>query len=408
MTSDNPEVHCTFCKRDRHEAKILIAGQDEANYICDECVVVCYEVMVKRHEGKSQPAATVDDDFDDATDDVPSPAEIKQFLDKYVVGQELAKITVSVAAYNHYLRITRGEESEVEIEKSNILLVGPTGCGKTLIAQSLARILEVPCVITDATSLTEAGYVGDDAETIVGRLLLAADGDVAAAERGIIFLDEIDKKKTQKGGSGARDVSGEGVQQALLKMLEGTEVWVTPRGRRDAEKVRVDTSNILFIVSGAFVGIDTPAKSELGFARTNGLNEITEVTPEKLIEYGMIPELVGRIPVIAKLNELTEDEMLHVLTEPKNAVTKQFSELFKMAGLELVFEETALREIARTTLKQKTGARGLRGILEKALLMTQYRLPDLQEEGVERVIVHAGVFTNGEQPLTEVTLHNEE
>lgn len=393
-TETKPDYRCTFCKRGSREVKMLIAGKTEV--ICDECVIKCYDLMLKTKAGEP---VEMDEDEDAEIDvsTMPTPSEIKAYLDDYIVGQDHAKITVAVAAYNHYKRITHDPDAEVEIEKSNILLVGPTGCGKTLIAQSLARALDVPWVIADATSLTEAGYVGEDAEVIISRLLMNADGDVERAQEGIIFLDEIDKKKSQKASGGNRDISGEGVQQALLKLLEGTEVWVTPRGNRDGAKICIDTRNILFIVSGAFVGIDKDDAKSLGFGREPG-KTAKEINSERLIEYGLIPELVGRIPVVAKLDELLEDQLVHVLTQPKNAITKQFRELFAIEGVELEFEPEALKEIARASIKAKTGARGLRGIIEKALLMTQYELPTMREAGAIKITVHAGVFTSGEAP----------
>lgn len=399
MTTENTNIdfHCFFCKRGRTEVKKLIAGRNKTDLICDECVLRCHEALVKQIAQK-QGIVQEEEAAGETKPAIPTPAEIKEYLDRYVIGQDLAKINCSVAAYNHYKRINHQTEGGIEIEKSNIILIGPTGCGKTLIAQSLAKVLDVPVVIADATGLTEAGYVGDDAEMIVSRLLMAANGDVEKCQRGIIFLDEIDKKKTQKSQGNPRDISGEGVQQALLKMLEGTEVWVTPKGRRDAEKIKIETKNILFILSGAFVGIDEKESAGVGFARNEKVKEAKTVDHEALIKYGLIPELVGRIPVIAKLDELTEDQILHVLTEPKNAITKQFRELFRIENINLVFEEPALRQIAKHAIKQKTGARGLRGVIEKALLMTQYHLPRHREQGVKSIVVHEDCFTSSEKP----------
>lgn len=405
----NTEFNCTFCGLSKHQVKYLIAGQTNSTYICNYCVVKCHDLI----SGKTQDAA--DDDFDDADDEeivsenevieeenkTPTPTSIKKFLDDYVVGQEDAKITVAVAAYNHFKRTTNPLPEGIELEKSNILLVGPTGSGKTLIAQSLARCLNVPWAMADATSLTEAGYVGEDVESIVGRLLVNADYNVEAAERGIIFLDEIDKKKAARGSNGGRDVSGEGVQQALLKMLEGTEVMVAPPGKKNADRVKINTKNILFIVSGAFVGLDKIVdtnKRQIGFGAARAAAATGTTLGEHLIKFGLIPELVGRLPVVALLKELDEHQLFHVLTEPKNAIVKQFRANFKLDNIELEFTDEALHALAHKAIVNKTGARGLRGLMEESLLMTQFNLPEMHANGVSGIIVTEQVFTQGSQP----------
>lgn len=397
------EYSCTFCGLNKNQVKILIGGEGEHSpcYICDNCVNKCYDLISSRVSVHS-------DEYEDGEgeESIPSPKEIREYLDQYIIGQDQAKITVSVAAYNHYKRIMNPIVDDVEIEKSNILLIGPTGCGKTLIAQSLARFLDVPCVIADATSLTEAGYIGEDVEGILSRLLSAADDNMELAERGIVFIDELDKKKVTKSSSGQRDVAGEGVQQALLKILEGTEVMITPAGRKD--RIRMNTKNILFIVSGAFVGLDKIVKKEtakIGFGVTNtprSLSAETSLT-EHLVEFGLIPEIVGRLPVVGVLDELTEDQLCHVLTQPKNAVTKQFQALFKLDGVELEFTDEALHDIAKRAISNKTGARGLRGLIEKSLLTTQYSLPEMRDQGVARVIVNEKVFSEGKEPEVQFT-----
>ena len=407
MTSSS-DFHCAFCQKNQMQVKKLIAGPDV--YICATCIEKCHDLLIKSElsDDEITEAETLDDS---AT----TPRDIKEFLDQYIIGQDEAKMVVSVAAYNHYKRITCHDliDTEVEIDKSNILLLGPTGSGKTLIAQTLARVLDVPCVVCDATSLTEAGYVGDDVESIVGRLLSAARGNVALAERGIIFIDEIDKKRSQKSASSSRDVSGEGVQQALLRMLEGTEVTVNKKGG-GSDGTKVNTRNILFILSGAFVGIDKiieDKKSTIGFASKETLtNKALDVKTEHLVKYGMIPELVGRLPVVAMLTELDEDQLLHVLSEPKNAVTKQFSALFEMDGVDLSFTDDALRYVATTAIKDKTGARGLRAVIEKSLMRLQFDLPDLIEKGLIEVTINAEALKGGPALLTfeEINAQEEE
>lgn len=398
---ESQDKKCTFCGRSKQHAKILIGGENHADYICDSCVKACHDLLVSRDKLSDTEEVSIDDLLEENEAEVspPTPTEIKEFLDQYIIGQDPAKISVSVAAYNHYKRIANPNPNGVEIDKSNILLLGPTGSGKTLIAQTLARCLSVPCAMADATSLTEAGYIGEDVESIIGRLLAAANYDVALAERGIVFLDEIDKKKASKSSSG-RDVSGESVQQALLKIIEGSEVMVSPINKRNSDqRIKVNTKNILFIVSGAFVGIDDLIKNrkrEIGFGATDEANKKT--MSDHLVEFGLIPELVGRLPVVAALSELNEDQLVHVLTQPKNAITRQFQELFRLDEVALEFTDEALRSIARKAIANKTGARGLRGIMEQALLHTQFKLPQMRDNGVESVTVGEEVFSDGLEP----------
>lgn len=404
MSSElDPTLTCSFCTKPAADVKKLIAGPSV--YICDECVDLCHGILNPPVENstKLEPQTSPK-----------SPKAIKDFLDRYIIGQDDAKLAVSVAVYNHYKRLANPVVDDVELEKSNILLLGPTGCGKTLFAQSIARLLNVPFAIADATALTEAGYVGDDVESVITRLLQAADYDVAKCERGIVYLDEIDKKARRgETASGSRDVSGEGVQQALLKLLEGAEVNVpaAPGRKSSGEMFRVNTKNILFICGGAFVGIDKIIEKSqskgvgIGFGAVNiGQSKVDtadllrKVEPEHLNKYGLIPELVGRLPVIAPLFELTEDQLVQVLTEPKNAVTRQFEKLFKLDGIELVFDEDALHEVAKQAMKRKTGARGLRGVIEHNLLRMQFDLPDLRDQGVSKVTVTKDTILSGERP----------
>jgi ATP-dependent Clp protease ATP-binding subunit ClpX len=400
----NQEYKCTFCGLHKNQVDVLIRGEENSHgFICNTCVDKCYDLVHGDEDASEEEtdAVTVEEAPAEEPEKSPTPVAIKQYLDQYVVGQETAKITVSVAAYNHYKRVTNPDPLAVEIDKSNILLIGPTGCGKTLIAQSLARYLDVPWVMADATSLTEAGYVGEDVESIIGRLLAAADYNVGMAERGIVFLDEIDKKKASRSASSQRDVSGEGVQQALLKLIEGTEMMVSPPGKKNAERVKINTKNILFIVSGAFVGLDKLIKKEkraIGFGLGVEAAATSTMISEHLVEFGLIPELVGRLPVVGILEELNEDQLYHVLTEPRNAITKQFRAMFNLDGVDLEFTDEGLRSLARKAIANKTGARGLRGLIEGALLTTQYNLPDMRDIGVEVVIVNDEVFTDGKQP----------